>query len=429
MFFRRYLRIGEDESSEPDTPEPTQDNQPNSETTLTPRTRAVIELIAMQRSMDLSTNRTGVVIESGNDSEFADAYEDSNEDENPSASALSAVRMCVWSFFLFGFLILFQAQQNSMNSQRLQQANRLRMPQLIHMQIPWADFSGINQGTSSLTAQYIDSNKTTYSVSRVNSGEVCLTVKQDVGNFIDIQPVKGETPTELKSNNLISLHSLSNGHFVTLAKSTSGDYELKTPLSQTTLSVHGDIVFSSYRSAETRLHLVTRSSESSSDCMMTYIAPPNESKMACETAFPILQSNAYFMDDISGNLVCVGTDDITTDNGGHGVHGVFVRSLRPMDGSIDFSISLPFLHRYDEGIWVFQNNPLSQGFVVLLPTLGYPPTPMQHVVAIRQGTADYPKGTVFRLENPDMSLFRKVDTVPFNPPWVPAGPSGCSCTS
>ena len=426
--FRRYLRLGNDESSDAETPEPERgDETPEAspQTTITPRTRAVIELISMQRGMELRPpGRDGAQNdESGVDSEFADAYEDSTEEEGPSTSALAAVRLCVWSFFLFGFLILFQTQQNSMNAQRLQQSNRLRMPQLIHMQVPWTDFSGLLQGTSSLNAQFIDSNKTTFSVSRLNSGEVCLTTKQDVGDFVRIEPTRGEVPSSTQAPNLVGLHSLSNGQFASISKSQSGSYEFSTPLSQFPLPGTDPILFSWYRPAEARLLTISRPHTWNTDCLVSFTTV--NQTLTCESSTPIFRSNAYFMDEMSGNLVSVGTDDLTSDSAGHGIHGVFVRSIKPVDGTVDFSISLPFLHRYDDGLWVFQNSPLSQGFVVILPTLGYPPTPMQHVVAIRQGTADYPKGTVFRLENPELNMFRKVDTIPFNPVWTP---SGCSCS-
>ena len=426
--FRRYLRLGNDESSDSETPEPERANEQTESsprTTITPRTRAVIELISMQRAMEYPPPPRGENQndESGMDSEFADAYEESAEDENPSSSALAAVRLCVWSFFLFGFLILFQTQQNSMNAQRAQQSNRLRMPQLIHMKLPWIDYSGIFEGTSSLNAQFIDSNKTTYSVSRLNSGEVCITTKQEIGDFVTVEPTRGQLSSSTETRDLVGLHALSNGQFASIMKSTSGSYQLSTPLSQYTIPVSHPILFSWYRPAEARLLTISRPPAWNTDCLLSF-STVNQT-LACESATPIFRSNAYFMDEMSGNLVSVGTDDLTADGAGHGIHGIFVRSIKVSDGSVDFSISLPFLHRYDDGLWVFQNNPLSQGFVVLLPTLGYPPTPMQHVVAIRQGTADYPKGTVFRLENPEMSMFRKVDTIPFNPVWTP---SGCSCS-
>ena len=426
--FRRYLRLGNDESSDDDTPAPdqaTESRESDIQTTITPRTRAVIELISMQRAMEFRPPPTHGTDnnESGMESEFADAYEESAEDENPSSSALAAVRLCVWSFFLFGFLILFQTQQNSMNAQRLQQSNRLRMPQLIHMQIPWTDYSGLLQGTSSLNAQFIDSNKTTYSVSRLNSGEVCLTAKQEIGDFVKLEATQGSLPAAVGTFNVIGLHPLSNGQFATINKSPSGSYQLSTPVSQFTIPLTDAIMFSWYRPAEARLFTISRPSSWNTDCLLSFTTL--NQTLTCESSTPIFRSNAYFMDEMSGNLVSVGTDDVTVDGSGHGIHGIFVRSIKPSDGTVDFSISLPFLHRYDDGLWVFQNNPLSQGFVVLLPTIGYPPTPMQHVVAIRQGTAEYPKGTVFRLENPEMNMFRKVDTIPFNPVWTP---SGCSCS-
>ena len=419
--FRRYLRLDEHSSPAPTTePDDQQGDSPSS--SITPRTRAVIELIAMQRAMNFhqTSNSDPVNVETGEESDFADAYEETNDEENPSSSALAAVRLCVWSFFLFGFLILFQTQQNNMNAQRMQQANRLRVPQLIHMQVPWTDFSGLNQGTSSLHAQFIDSNKTTYSISRLNSGEVCLTTKQDVGERMVVESVRGSPPAT--SSKLVGLHALSNGQFAMISESSPGSFILNTPISQSNISVHGILQFSWYRPAENRLFVISRLPNSPhTDCLFSF-----GQSSTCESATSIFRSNAYFMDDMSGNLVCVGTDDQSTDNSGHGLHGVFVRSINPTDGgSVDFSISLPFLHRYDDGLWVFQNDPLSQGFIVLLPTLGYPPTPMQHVVAIRQGTADHPKGSVFRLENPEMNLFRKVDTIQFNPSWTP---SGCSCS-
>jgi hypothetical protein len=113
------------------------------------------------------------------------------------------------------------------------------------------------------------------------------------------------------------------------------------------------------------------------------------------------------------------------------LHGVFVQSYAISQNnsvSMDFSISLPFIHRPDDGIWTFQNKPLSNGFIVIVPTLGYPPTPVQHMVSIRSGTAEYPKGTVFRLENSDMSLFRKMDTIPFDPSLRDQDHSSCSCS-
>jgi hypothetical protein len=91
---------------------------------------------------------------------------------------------------------------------------------------------------------------------------------------------------------------------------------------------------------------------------------------------------------------------------------------------LDISIVAPLMHRYDEGMWVFQNAPLTDGFIVLLPTLGYPPTPVQHVVAVH-GTPQHPKGSIFRLDNQDLLLWRRVDALPFN---VSAGDSGTTCT-
>jgi len=291
------------------------------------------------------------------------------------------------------------------------------------MQVPWIGFSGLFQGTSSLNAQFIDSNKTTFSIARLNSGEVCLTTKQDVGDVVNVEATRGQSPPTTQSPNLVAIHPLTNGEFATIGKTSSGSYQFSTPLNDYPIPISGPILFSWYRPAEGRLIVISRPSSWNTDCLMSF-TPVNQT-LECMSSIPIFRSNAYFMDDMSGNLVSVGTDDLTSDNAGHGIHGIFVRSIKPTDGDVDFSISLPFLHRYDDGLWVFQNNPLSQGFVVLLPTLGYPPTPMQHVVAIRQGTADYPKGTVFRLENPEMNMFRKVETIPFNPVWTP---SGCSCS-
>jgi hypothetical protein len=134
---------------------------------------------------------------------------------------------------------------------------------------------------------------------------------------------------------------------------------------------------------------------------------------------------------MTGNLVSVGTDDYTSDGGGRSLHGLFVQSHALVPGndtiSIEFSISVPFIHRPDDGVWAFQNTPLSNGFIVLVTTLGYPPTPVQHLVSIRAGSAEYPKGPVFRLESAEMNIFRKMETIPFIPKIVNDSTPSCSC--
>ena len=140
---------------------------------------------------------------------------------------------------------------------------------------------------------------------------------------------------------------------------------------------------------------------------------------------PITRGNGYFHDDQSNVLVSVGTDSTTVDNAGNHLKGVFVQSINPEEATIDFSLTTPFINRFDEGLWAFQNAPQTNGFIVILPVIGFPPTPVQHLVPLLDLTGGVKKGSVLRMESEELRLFRKIDTLKYIPPELDG--SICSC--
>jgi hypothetical protein len=202
-----------------------------------------------------------------------------------------------------------------------------------------------------------------------------------------------------------------------------GKYKVDTSeTSSVEIHAGGELLF--FHSTENALLAVsrpeTRNGAPQVDCLKSF----NNTSGACSKATDLLQAQAYFYDPDQNVVVSIGVDDVTEDMNGYSMRGIFVQTTKPVDGSLDMSLTIPFLRRHDEGMWIMQNAPLTDGFIILLPTMGYPSSPVQHMVAIREGTTDYPKGSVFRLDSESMALWRKVDTLKFN---VPLGDSVCSC--
>jgi hypothetical protein len=338
---------------------------------------------------------------------------ETEDEDSPPASAVAAVRLCVWFIFLFGFLFLFQRQQAKFEHDRSQQSGaRLRNPQVFHMRVPWVDFSGFAEEGSNFVSHFIDSNASTLSVYRMQTGGKTVMARR-----LGISgPLKFDASPLVESGDLVGIHSEGPDSLVSLRKLTD-TYELSLPDGRKgEFKLTGSLSFFRHIAPSNQMILITQNDASiNSNCLSVFTL--ESTTPVCRYAEPILASSAYFFDQLTTKLVSVGLDDITRDHGGFSLHGVYIQARKIGTNSTisDFSISVPFLHRLDDGLWVMQNNPVTQGFVVLMPTMGFPQTPVQHIVAIREGTGDFPKGTVFRMESPEMELFRKIDSIPFHP--------------
>ena len=343
-----------------------------------------------------------------------ESFEDFYEEEGPSAAAVVAVRLCVWAFFLFGFMILLQNQQQKFSSDR--QSSRLRSPQLIHMQVPWMDFSGFRDHSTNFIGHFIETNSTTFSIAKLNAGAVSLTCRR-----------LGSSPIIFEKNQnddlVHAVQPLSNGQFVRVSE-TNGHFTFPYQSVQYVFanSVNYDLRFFQLVSTENTLVAVLQKKLSNThDCLAKFALEAGVSR--CITSEPIVRASGYFFDEQFGNLISVGPDTVSSDAQGYSMNGVFVRSVHVNNSSVELSVTVPFINRY--GLWAFQNNPLSQGFVVLVPTIGFPAQPVQHLVAVRSGIAE--KGSTFRLESLDVALFRKIETLKFLPPKLDS--TLCSCTS
>ncbi len=95
--FRRYFAVGSESSQAASATDSDQNGSPPS-----PRTQAVIEMVATNRSPVPVIVGTAVpqVVYATPDTEYEDALEESFEDDEPSSTALAAIRLCVWAFFL-----------------------------------------------------------------------------------------------------------------------------------------------------------------------------------------------------------------------------------------------------------------------------------------------------------------------------------------
>lgn len=416
-FFSRYLPIGR---SIPETTD--SDNEIDAASPV--RSSQTIEMVIVGRrvNQDLRSRSDSPRVEdtspasSLNEEDFQEMF----EEEGPSASVIVAVRLCVWSFFLFAFLILFQNQQEKFNSDRSRGPSRLRSPQLIHMQVPWTGYSGFRDHSTNLMSHYMESNSSTLSFSKLNSGQVSLTCRR-LGSS---QPITFTGDSHgISFEALHAVQPLSNGQMVPVTKlGDSFTFEFQSKKYEFGKSM--DLVFFQLIPNTNSLLSILRSPTSQhTDCFNTYKLNTTSSALECGSSKPILRANAYFYDEAFSNLVSVGIDQWTHDAAGSNLHGIFVQSFQEA-GAVDFSITLPFIHRTNDGMWAFQNSPLSNGFIIIVPTIGYPAQPVQHLVSIRPGIGDFPKGTVFRLESPELSLFRKVDTLKFEQPSLDAS---CAC--
>jgi hypothetical protein len=343
--------------------------------------------------------------------EFMEYYE---EEESPSPSAVAMVRLCVWSFFLFGFLFMFQAQER-LNSERTRQTSKFRSSQLVQFPVPWGHQSGFSDHSAAFSSFLISSDPETLSVRKLGLVDKTVTIRRlgMSNNTVEDSEITGESYLSIRRGD----------DLVPITRSGADQFQIEINTSKLELKIKGsEIVFFQFLKED--MVAVTRPSSGTNvdyDCIQTYLI----SDGSCKTSHPVQRAQGYYYDEVQSVVVTVGVDSISKDSGGNNMRGVFVRSIKPGDGKVDSSISIPFLHRYEEGVWSFQNAPLTNGFIVLLPLMGYPPMPIQHVVAIREGTQDFPKGSVFRLESDSVSLWRKVDVLKFNPPDIKD--SICSC--
>ena len=348
-----------------------------------------------------------------------DSFEDIEFEDTPSPTAVAAVRVCVWAFFLFGFLVLFQNQQENFVNERTRQNGRLRSSQLIHLNIPWTDYSGFTENTTCLSANFIGSNSSTFSVYKLIAGQKSVTVKRDGFSQMRISDSSAVSPTASFVQGVGST-------FVNVQKSAPGMYSFDQAGVSLNLTLRGDLIF--FRLMESDRSVLTISRPSSTaqhlpvDCLSTFNLSTSAS---CVSSRPILRANTYYYDDLAGVLASVGTDEWTSDLHGNNLHGIFVQSTNPATGATEISLTLPFLNRYDDGIWTLQNAPLTNGYVVLLPTMGFPPAPIQHLIALKDQGSEVPRGSVLRLENEGLMLFRRIDSVKFNVSSLDT--SVCSC--
>ncbi len=288
-------------------------------------------------------------------------------------------------------------------------------------------YSGFTDNGSDFTGHFIDSNSSTLSVYRMQSGGKTIAARR-LGFS---SPLTFDDSDTAEMELLSAIHSQGEESLVSVKKTTTGVFEFTaTSGSKVSFTLPGkspELVFFHYEDTTNKVVTVSASmTDSKTHCMSVFTVASNST--TCRTAKSIYASPAYFLDALTTTLVAVGVDDVTRDRAGYSLHGVYVQAYK-WDSSkfiTDFSISIPFIHRIDDGLWVFQNNPLTGGFIVLAPTMGYPPTPVQHLVALRDGTSDFPKGTVFRMENEGMALYRKIQSVRFNP-VVEESDSACHC--
>ena len=375
------------------------------------RTDRSIELVTLRRAPAFDSPRVyqaqvvGQVSPTNSMNEsFDDIY-----DDGPRPAAIVAVRLCVWAFFLFGFLMLFQTQQEKFNAERSRQTGRLRSPQLLHMQLPWIDYSGFAEHGTSFSGSLIDSNTSTFSISKIGLGTSSVTSRR-------VGTASLQVPAEGSPDNAVSMQAV-NGKLVYMIQPSAKSVTFQLDGKDVSLPITTEVVFIHAAAENGTVIALTRSDEGSRhspaiDCLTTFAMAHG----TCRTSHPVLQSNGYFYDDSQSLIISVGTDDVTTDMNGYSTRGVFVQAIRPDTGSLDFSMTIPYLHRYQEGMWVFQNSPLTDGYIVMLPTMGFPASPVQHVISLKDGQADFPKGSVVRLESDTLSLFRRVDSYKFNQP-------------
>jgi hypothetical protein len=338
---------------------------------------------------------------------------DEFEDESPSPLAVVAVRICVWALFLFGFLMLFHNQQEKYMLERSRQTGRLRSSQLIHIEIPWVGFSGFTEKHTCFVSQFIDSAPAAFGINRFTMGSETMILKRN-----GMTPLTSDTIPQQEQihhvqrvgESLIKLKKVDNVGYSFLVHGQTINFGIKH-----------DVAFFRYFPSSSSFIVVSRPPGSdTADCLTRFSAPST-----CVESKPIMRANAYFFDDPLNVLVSVGIDTVSTDNAGNVLNGIFVQTIKPTGADVDLSLSVPFINRFDEGMWAFNNSPLTDGFIILLPIMGFPPTPIQHIVALRAISDEVKKGTVVRMESEELRLFRKIDSIEFKP--KPISQSICRC--
>jgi hypothetical protein len=344
-----------------------------------------------------------------------DVTDDSFEDldtEHPSTSAVLAVRLCVWAFFLFGFLMLFHNQQQKFMQDRIRQGGKLRSSQLLHIMVPWTETSNFNSKESCYLSQFVDSSPYGFGIQRIFEGKEAWVLKRN-----GVGPISS-SGTSLRDN--VFQIQVTAGSTIHLKRDSDGVYTFEHNQQNMKINLQDDIaLFRYFPSTSSSLVVARPKSVESTDCLIRF------GPTGCTDSRPIPRGKAYYFDQKTDMLVSIGTDSVPVDGGGGGLNGISVQTISPNDAKVDLSFTVPFINRFEEGIWSFQNSPLTDGFIVLLPVMGFPPAPVQHVVSLNDLSDEVRKGAVLRMENEDLQLFRKVDTIPYSSPQVSQGI--CSC--
>jgi hypothetical protein len=410
FFFSRYLPLGR---SNPET----SDENGTPSVTSNRRERALSNEVEMtdfqaQRAADSPAVFRARMARIISRDEFAEGSFDDFDEGSPSPMAVVAVRICVWVVFLFGFLVLFHNQQERFMAERSRQNGKLRSTQLLHVPVPWVDTSAFMDSGTCFLSHFIDSTSGPFSIQRfLQNG------KPSVLRRNNLLPMLSETmPADQRIHSIQRIGEES----ILLKKVSETEYNLAYGKDAYTLNVKGDVALFKYFPSTSTTLLVTRPRKSeSTDCLTRY------NGSTCLDSKPIPKGRGYFFDEIANVVVSVGTDSTTVDGAGNHLKGIFFQTILPNDGAVDLSFTVPFINRFDEGLWAFQNTPLTNGFIVLLPVIGFPPSPVQHLVALIDLAGDVKKGSVLRMESQDLRLFRKIDTVKYL--WPQLDSSICNC--
>lgn len=277
------------------------------------------------------------------------------------------------------------------------QSGRLRSSQLIHIPIAWTDSSGFEQNGTCFRSQFISSEANPFTVARyISDGKLAISRKN--GDL----PIKLEGQSD--SRRVVATQTL-GAKVAVVVEDSEGSFSFDFNQTKIAWKSKTDPQLFKFRQEEGVAYVISKSDSPWMDCLSRH----NSSQ--CIDSKPIRRAKSYFYDDDSRLIVTVGTEDSKSPQ----MRGIFVQAVDPKDSSIKSSFTIPFINRYDEGLWVFQNAPLTDGFLVLLPVIGFPPAPVQHVIVLRDISPEVPLGTVLRMENASLRLFRKVDTVSYNP--------------
>lgn len=340
-----------------------------------------------------------------------DSFHDADMEVAPSPSAVAAVRVCIWACFLFFFLMVMHGQQDKSSSDS-RGSSRLRSVQLVHFEVPWTQLSAFSEKSAFFTASVVDRNTSLFQVVRFDD----FSSRRENQGLLMIQSA-GNHP-----DSTVFVQRVDDG-FIFITTPSIGKYEYEYHNQSRELHLGHPLVFFHLFEHNGVAVAISRPSKTDSSLPYDCVSFFNSSSSSCYNSVPILRGTSYFYDHPSNRLVSVGTDELTVDMNGYDASGVFVQSIKASDGSLDFSITIPFLNRYDEGVWAIQNSPMTDGYIVLVAKMGFPPSPVQHVVLLTE-TGEFSKGTVLKLGDADLNLFRKADSLQFN---MPLSGAKCSC--